>query len=127
MKVEYRGTLDDGTEFDSSEGREPLEFTVGSGQTIEGFDAAVNGMVVGETKTVTLEPDNAYGPYREDLVIEVPLENMPEGVTEGQQLMAPTGQTVTVVSIGETTATIDANHPLAGETLTFEIELVEIS
>src|SRR3546814_19332390 len=125
VSVHYRGTLDDGSEFDSSAGRDPLEFTVGSGQVIPGFDTAVVGMAVGEKKEVRLEPDDAYGERTDERVISVPKEQAPEGLEVGQQVML--GQSpATVVAVSEEEVKVDATHPLAGQTLTFAIELVGV-
>lgn len=133
VKVDYTGKLTDGTVFDSSLGKTPLEFTVGAGQMIKGFDSAVVGMKVGQSKTVVLPPDEAYGAHREDLVLIVNKSQMAPGVnpTVGQQLTVTradgsTGRVV-VVAITDTTVTVDANHPLAGKTLTFDIKLVSIT
>jgi peptidylprolyl isomerase len=126
VSVDYTGTLTDGSEFDSSIGREPLQFTIDSGQMIQGFNDAVVGMQVGETKTVTLPPEEAYQDYSADLLVEVPVDQLPEGVVVGDELLSPLGQRVTVVEIADGIATIDENHPLAGETLIFEITLVSI-
>ena len=130
VKVHYTGTLNNGTVFDTSIQREPLEFTIGQGQLIPGFEQAVIGMKVGESKTVTIPVAQAYGPHRSDLVFTMELSQLPENIEVGQQLqMTQTdGSTivVTVIEISETTATMDANHPLVGQELTFEIELIEI-
>ncbi len=132
VSVHYTGTLQDGTVFDSSRGSDPLTFTVGAGQMITGFDNAVRGMKVGETKTVTLPPEQAYGPYRSDLIITMGRDKFPKDITltVGQkvQLQNNLGQqfTATVIEIGDTTVKLDANHELAGKTLIFEIELVKI-
>lgn len=132
VQVHYRGTLDDGSEFDSSKGREPLGFTVGSGQVIGGFDEAVIGMALGDSKAIEIEAENAYGPRREDLINQVEREQIPDHIEieAGVQLQATRpgeGPVVlTVVSFDETTVTLDANHPLAGKDLRFEIELVAI-
>jgi peptidylprolyl isomerase len=132
VRVHYKGTLDDGNEFDSSAGREPLEFRLGTGQVIAGFERTVDGMQLGETRTARLNAGDAYGTHRADLVVELPKEQFPEGVTPeaGQQLelQQDDGQRIPVMitAVEDETVTLDANHPLAGEALTFEIELVEI-
>lgn len=130
VMVHYRGTLSDGTEFDSSKDRAPLQFTVGEGQVIPGFDQAVTGLEVGESTTVTIPADQAYGSREDDAVQEFPLDAFPEPPEEGWtvELQAPDGQRLaaTVANVGQETATLDFNHPLAGEDLTFEIELVEV-
>ena len=126
VSLHYRGTLDDGTEFDSSAGREPLVFTLGAGQVIAGFDDAVAGMEVGDKKTFRLEPEQAYGERSDDLVITVPAENAPEDLQVGQQVALGNAPAV-VVSIEENgDVVVDANHRLAGEALTFDVELVGI-
>jgi peptidylprolyl isomerase len=127
VSVHYTGTLDDGTVFDSSEGGATLDFTQGVGQMIPGFDAAVLGMAVGEKKTVRLSPDEAYGERTDDAIIEISREQVPEDVAEGQELFSNTGQRVIVVEVRDDVVVIDTNHPLAGEFLTFEIELVSIN
>ena len=132
VKIHYTGTLDDGTQFDSSAGRDPLEFQVGSGQVIPGFDKAVEGMAVGDSKNVRIEPDEAYGPRHEQLVQEVDRSLLPDDLDprEGMTLQSnsPDGQTMQfmVTAVAEETITVDANHPLAGQALSFDIELVEI-
>jgi FKBP-type peptidyl-prolyl cis-trans isomerase 2 len=126
VAVDYRGTLDDGSEFDSSAGKDPLSFEVGGGRVIEGFDAAVRGMAVGETKTVRIEAADAYGEYDPERVVEVPLSDLPEGVSAGDQLMSDQGMVVTVAEVLDDTAVLDLNHSLAGQALTFEITLVSI-
>jgi peptidylprolyl isomerase len=132
VKVHYTGTLDDGTVFDSSLEREPLEFKIGEGMLIPGFEEAVKGMQVGQSKTVTIPAAEAYGPHLDDLIIVVEREQLPEGLEpEVGQILEATqedGRTdvVTVIDVSETTITVDANHPLAGKDLTFEIKLVEI-
>ncbi|GAA6163406.1 peptidylprolyl isomerase [Pelagimonas sp. KU-00592-HH] len=133
VRIHYTGTLSDGSVFDSSEGREPLEFTLGSGQVIPGFDAGVTGMSVGEKKTVEIPCDQAYGPSHPEAIQDVPREQIPAEIPleVGLQLQmqAPTGQVVpvTVVKITEEAVTLDANHALAGKDLTFALELVEIA
>ena len=129
VKVHYTGKLEDDNVFDSSTGREPLEFTVGSGQLIPGFEQGVMGLNTGDKKTIELEPEQAYGPVREELVNEVPKENLPEGVEVGQALQAETEQgpvMVRVVELNETMGKVDANHPLAGKKLIFDLEVVEV-
>ena len=133
VKVHYKGTLEDGSVFDTSQDREPLEFILGSGGMIEGFDRAVHGMQVGEIKTVTIPADEAYGPHRDDLVWVIERDRLPEGLNPsiGQQLemsLSGGGTTLVIVTdVSEASITVDANHPLAGKDLTFEIELVEIN
>ena len=133
VKVHYTGKLDDGTVFDSSREREPLEFTIGDGQIISGFEAAVQGMEEGEVATVTIPPEEAYGSRRDEALIEVPRTDLPAEI-EPQvgmqlQLRAQGGQVFAarISEVVDDTVTLDANHPLAGETLTFEIELVEVA
>jgi len=131
VRVHYTGTLGDGSEFDSSRGREPLEFTVGEGQVIPGFDEAVTGMQPGEEKRVTIPADEAYGQRRPEMVGSIRREQFPPGIRPavGQQLqMSQQGHTfvVTVTGVSDDEVTLDANHPLAGEDLTFQLELVEI-
>tara|TARA_S200002703_G_scaffold37233_3_gene32441 strand:+ start:5705 stop:6205 length:501 start_codon:yes stop_codon:yes gene_type:complete len=132
--VHYRGTLEDGTEFDNSHTREePITFTVGSGQMIPGFNDAVDGMTVGETKTVTLTPDQAYGEVNPEAQTTFPKSGFPAGLelTEGMPipLKTPEGRTLIgrLTEQQEETVTVDLNHPLAGQTLQFEIELVEVT
>lgn len=130
VRVHYRGTLDDGSEFDSSEGREPLEFTLGAGEVIPGFDEAVTGLDVGQKTTVTIPACDAYGERMEEARHEVPLEAFPEPPEEGWivELASPEGEKLaaTVAKVGSESAILDFNHPMAGKDLTFEIELVEI-
>lgn len=132
VQVDYTGKLIDGTVFDTSAGREPLEFTLGTGQVIAGFEKAVLGMKVGESKTVTVPVSEAYGPHRDELIIEVPKTDLPEGLTPqvGQQLqgLEDNGRirTVTIVEVSEDVIKVDANHFLAGKDLVFEIKLVSI-
>ncbi|NIR46339.1 MAG: peptidylprolyl isomerase [Gemmatimonadetes bacterium] len=132
VKVHYTGKLEDGSVFDSSRDREPLEFTVGEHRLIPGFEKAVEGMEVGDTKTVTIEKDDAYGPRRDDLVFEVQKGVLPEDLDPqvGQMLhyKQEDGPPVplTITDVKESTVTLDGNHPLAGKDLTFELELVEV-
>lgn len=131
VRIHYTGTLRDGQVFDSSEGRTPLEFTLGSGQVIPGFDDAVTGMHVGEKKTVTIAAEDAYGPRREQLQMRVDPSQFPPGVAPavGQQFQVEDdgrAMVVTVAEVSDEGILLDANHPLAGEDLTFALELVEI-
>ncbi len=131
VKVHYTGTLDDGTVFDSSTDREPLKFELGAGQLIAGFDAAVDGMRAGESCKVNIKSDEAYGPHRKEMVMEVPRTQLPSEMEPeiGMRLQAGNGDeqfVVTVTGVGKENVTLDANHPLAGQDLNFEITLVEI-
>lgn len=132
VKVHYTGRLDDGSVFDSSKGREPLEFTLGGGQVIPGFDEAVTGMNPGDEKTITIPSDQAYGPRRDEMTVVVDPSQFPDNIQPevGQQLqMSQNGQVavVTVTDVSDEAVTLDANHPLAGRDLTFDLELVEIA
>ena len=133
VKVHYTGTLDDGRVFDTSKDRDPLEFKVGEGQIIPGFEQGVVGMEVGETRDIEVAPENAYGSRREELVMEVPVGEFPDHIEPevGMQLQASNGEgqpptVVTVTEVGDEKVKLDANHPLAGEDLTFEIELLDL-
>lgn len=132
VRVHYTGKLPDGTVFDSSRDRQPLEFTLGQGQVIPGFEQAVAGMNSGETKTAEIPAEQAYGPYREDMVLEVSREQIPPQIKPeiGQQLELrdQQGQRIParVTQTNDNSVTLDANHPLAGKSLTFDLELVEI-
>ncbi len=132
VKVHYHGRLTDGTTFDSSEGREPLEFEVGSGMVIKGFDDGVTGMKVGDKKTINIPVDEAYGPVNESMLVEFPKANFPaEMVPEvGMQLNMTSGDgqviPVVITAVKDDIISLDANHPLAGEDLVFDLELVEI-
>jgi peptidylprolyl isomerase len=133
VKVHYSGKLDTGVLFDTSEGSDPLQFELGSGCLIQGFEEAVVGMSPGESKTVIIPPEKAYGRYRDDRVIKIDKSNLPEDIipAEGMALevCAPNGVMVPVqiTEIEGSTVTLDANHPLSEQTLTFEIKLVEIA
>jgi len=133
VRVHYTGTLDDGTEFDSSRGGEPLELALGGGQVIPGFEQAVLGMAAGEAKTVTLRADQAYGPRHEQLTQMLPRQAIPSEIdlVAGMVLHAqgPDGQTLSFILVGfdDEQVLIDGNHPLAGQDLTFALELVEIA
>ena len=125
VTIHYTGKLTDETVFDSSEGREPLGFTAGSEEIIPGVSNAVIGMAPGEKKTVEIEPDQAYGQPREDLVVKVPTEKLPEEAKEGDMLSDGQNPVTWVVrERGDQESVLDANHPLAGKTLVFDIELV---
>ena len=133
VKVHYKGTLTSGEQFDSSEGRDPLEFTVGAGQMIKGFDDAIPGMAVGDKKTINIAPSDAYGEKKADAIIEFPKSNIPEDMKlePGMkiQLHNQAGQPIPVVvtEVKDDVVILDANHELAGKELVFDIELVEIS
>lgn len=132
VQVHYTGRLEDGTVFDSSTGRQPLQVTLGAHEVIRGFEEALLGMEPGESKTVTIPADEAYGPWREELSHKVDRGMLPPTVEPeaGQRLQATNrmGQTMalTVVEVDEDTVTLDGNHPLAGEDLTFDLELVSV-
>ena len=133
VRVHYTGSLDDGTIFDSSQGRDPLEFTIGQGKVIPGFEQAVVGMDLGESRTAQIPVDQAYGPRDERMVLEIDREQVPEDIEleigDQLQLRKRDGgmSIVTVTAMTESSVTLDGNHPLAGENLTFDIELVEIA
>ena len=132
VKVHYTGRLTDGTTFDTSLERDPLEFTLGEGELIAGFEQAVLGMAAGESKTTTVPADQAYGPHHDERVIDVERHHLPSDLHPelGQRLemTRPDGTTLTVMvtTVTETQVTLDANHPLAGQDLIFDITLVEI-
>lgn len=132
VQVSYTGKLANGIVFDSSAGKSPLEFTLGEGRIIPGFENAVIGMKVGEKKTVSIPANDAYGPYRPELTIEVPLSQLPKDMTPqvGQQMQSQTenGSVIVVIitKVNATSVTVDANHPLAGKDLIFDIELLKI-
>ncbi len=132
VKVHYTGTLDDGTVFDSSEGKEPLQFTVGEGKVIKGFDLAVKEMNLDEEKEIHIKSEDAYGDTRAELIKQVPRDQLPKeqepqvgmilgvGMPNGQQIPAR------ITAVNDTEVTIDLNHPLAGENLNFKLKLVEV-
>jgi peptidylprolyl isomerase len=131
VRIHYTGTLNDGTQFDSSAGRDPFEFEIGAGKVIPGFDIAVRSMEIGDKKTVTIPTAEAYGEVREEIIGDLPKDMFPPEMklTAGTaiQMMSPQGPVmVTIKEIKETAITVDANHPLAGKDLTFELELVEV-
>lgn len=132
VKVHYTGKLKDGSVFDSSENRDPLQVTLGKGEVIPGFEEALMGMNVGESKTAEIPADKAYGSRRPDLVVNVQRDRMPPDLEPevGQYLRVEAGggqqMRVLVTAVEESVVTLDGNHPLAGEDLTFDIELVEV-
>jgi len=132
VSIHYKGTLSDGQLFDSSEGKDPLTFEVGSGQVISGFDKAVVGMKVDESKVFTIPSTEAYGEVKDDFLYEIPVSSIPAELNphEGQRLVSNLEDgrqiPVTVKSVKEDIITLDANHPLAGKDLTFDIKIVEI-
>ena len=132
VAIHYTGSLTDGSVFDSSEGREPLEFTVGSGQIIPGLDAALPGMKVGDKKKVTIKPADAYGEHNAEGVIEVPRSELPDEIPlevgTRLEMRSPDGRAipVTITKVTDDTVTMDANHMLAGKDLVFDFELVKI-
>jgi peptidylprolyl isomerase len=126
VMVHYTGTLDDGTQFDSSRQREPLQFTIGGGQVIPGFDAAARSLEIGESVTVRLEAKDAYGEPNIELIFHVPANETPEPLEVGDRVELWNGALAVVTHVDATEIIIDANHPLAGKALTFEIELVSV-
>jgi FKBP-type peptidyl-prolyl cis-trans isomerase 2 len=132
VKVHYHGRLNDGTTFDSSEGRQPLEFEVGSGMVIKGFDDGVTGMAVGDKKTISIPAEDAYGPRQEEMVLEFPRTNFPPdiepeiGMTLNMHSENGDEMPVLITAVSDDTVTLDANHPLAGYELIFDIELVDV-
>lgn len=132
VRVHYAGRLTTGESFDSSAGREPLEFEVGAGMMIKGFDDAVLGMAVGDKKTITLQPADAYGERHEEMIIDFPRSNFPDDLQPetGMQLMMNNGSgqqfPVTIIEIREDVVVLDGNHMLAGKELVFDIEMMEI-
>lgn len=132
VHVHYRGTLDDGSEFDSSAGGDPISFTLGSGEVIPGFEQAIEGMSAGDKKTQHIPANEAYGEHREELVFKVGRDQIPPGsdVEVGDMLRVGfpdgTSAAVQVRAMDDESVTLDANHPLAGKALTFELELVRI-
>ncbi|MEP6682850.1 MAG: peptidylprolyl isomerase [Parafilimonas sp.] len=132
VKVHYHGRLDDGTTFDSSDGRQPLEFEVGSGMVIKGFDDGVTGMSVGHKKTISIPAEDAYGQRNQEMVIEFPLANFPPdikaevGMTLNMHSENGEELPVVITEVNDDAVVLDANHPLAGKDLIFDIELVDI-
>ncbi len=126
VSIHYTGKLEDKSVFDTSDNRDPLEFTLGEQNIIPGMNNAVRGMKAGESKTVSIAPAEAYGPYDDKLVFEVPTKNLPPGITAGTPLRDPQGHMVMVKDVKGEKSTLDANHILAGKTLIFDIKLVSI-
>lgn len=132
VAVHYTGKLDNGEVFDSSRERDPIVFEVGSGQVIPGFDEAVQGLAVGESREIRIDPENAYGERRDDLVVDVPKTQFPDGgepeVGRQVQVQIAPGQdrVARITEVSDENVTLDLNHPLAGQTLNFDVELVEI-
>ena len=133
VKVHYTGKLEDGTVFDSSENREPIEFTLGDGNMIKGFDAAVHGMAVGDDKSVTIPSEEAYGDKKDEMMVDIPRTQVPADIKPevGMDLSIQNQQgqpmPVKVVHVDDEKITLDANHPLAGQDLIFDIRLVEVN
>lgn len=133
VKIHYTGKYEDGSVFDSSRERDPMEFVIGEGQTIPGFEEAAVGMAPGDIKSVTITPDKGFGDHEDDMVQDVPRDQLPTDldVELGNvlEVTAPDGESynVRVVKMDDETITLDANHPLAGETLSFDLEMVEVS
>ncbi len=131
VKVHYTGTLDDGTQFDSSTGGEPMEVTLGNGEVIPGFEQGIEGMEVGDTKKIHIPCADAYGERHQELVHEVPRDQLPQEVDleVGMQFQVDAGgapMILTVTGVSADSATLDGNHPMAGNNLNFELELVEV-
>jgi peptidylprolyl isomerase len=131
VKVHYKGTLEDGTIFDSSEGREPIEFAIGGGTVIPGFEEAIKEMAVEESKTITIPSAEAYGEYQDNMVGEFPRDQLPGEFTPEVgmvlEMQTPDGDMpVRITELGDETLMLDANHPLAGQDLTFELTLVAV-
>jgi len=131
VRLNYKGTFANGTVFDSSENHGPIQFIVGKGMVIPGFEDAVIGMKPGDSKTIEISSENAYGPHRDELVLEIPRDKLPEGLEPeiGQRIQFSKDDQkfeLQVVAMSEANVTFDGNHPLAGKDLIFEIELLEI-
>lgn len=131
VKVHYTGRFTNGDVFDTSSGKDPLNFQIGAGQIIPGFESALIGKNSGDMVTVNIKPEEAYGPLREELIIKVPLDRMPGPVEVGQALQAVSDDNrpvqVIVTEVNEDHVVVDGNHPLAGEELVFDIEVVEVN
>ena len=131
VKIHYTGTLSDGEIFDSSEGKEPLEFTIGNGEVISGFENGIKDMKLNEEKTITIKPEDAYGESIKELIRDIPRDKFPPKIDVGGRLVlkSPEGQSVPAVIIGvkQDAVTIDLNHPLAGKELNFNVKVVGIN
>ena len=131
VKVHYTGTLSDGEVFDSSEGKDPLEFTIGEKQVISGFENGIKDMKLNDEKTIKINPSEAYGEMQEQLIVKIPREKFPEKIEAGGRLVlkGPEGQSIPAVitEVKEDSVTIDLNHPLAGKELTFKVKIIEIN
>ncbi len=133
VKVHYTGTFDDGTQFDSSVGKDPLIVKIGSGEAIPGFEKGLEGMAIGDKKRINISPEEAYGEYNPELIHEVPRTDFPEGMDlkVGVELQAqgPEGHSyvLSIKAVNEETITVDANHPMVGKNLNFELEIVDIA
>lgn len=126
VHVHYTGKLEDGTVFDSSQGKDPLAFEVGANQVIPGFEENIKALDVGDSTTFTIEPEAAYGPHKPELVVDLPAAQAPDGLSAGDRVQLQDGRPATVVEATTEAVTIDANHPLAGRTLEFEVQLVAV-
>ncbi len=126
VEVHYTGTLDDGTQFDSSVGREPLAFEMGAGQLIPGFEAAIAGLAIGESTTFRLEPGEAYGEFDESRVLSLPVAGAPDTLDVGHRVEVGNGVQGLITEITGEAVVVDTNHPLAGLALTFEVKLLEV-
>lgn len=125
VEIHYTGTLDDGSVFDSSREREPLNFVIGTGKVVAGFEEAVTGLSEGEKRTQRIEPAKAYGEWSENMTARVPVANAPQGLEAGSMVQLQNGMPAKVMEVDKDFVTIDANHPLAGKNLTFDVELVK--
>ncbi len=131
VKVHYTGTLADGAIFDSSDGRDPIEFEIGTGTVIPGFEAAIAAMEVGQTETINIPSAEAYGDVQEEMIGQIPRKELPDDMEPEVDMVlsmhSPDGEMpVRIIEVAEDTVTLDANHPLAGKDLTFELTLVEV-
>ena len=131
VKVHYTGTLDDGSVFDSSEGKEPLEFTIGKNQVVEGFENAVRDMIINEEKTVNIKHEEAYGEKQDNLLVQIPRDKFPPELEVGGRLIlkGPDGQHMPAIvdKVTDDIVTIDLNHPLAGKDLNFKLKVISVN